>query len=220
MERRLAAILAADVVGYARLMGGDEIGTLDRLKNLRQNVIEPIIAAHRGRVVKLMGDGLLVEFASAANAIACALAWREAMTSENATKTEGEPLRFRIGAHIGDVIAEGDDIHGNGVNIAARLESMAPTDGVWISEEVWRHADAATQARFEDVGEQALKNIDRPIRVFQHPAETTRETVQQPKARSGKPTVAVLPFRNLSGDPEQEYFSDGISEDVITGLSR
>jgi TolB-like protein/Flp pilus assembly protein TadD len=224
LERRLAAILAADVVGYTRLMGADEAGTLRRLTELRQDVIEPIIAEHRGRVVKLMGDGLLVEFASVVDTVACALAWQESVTKHEADGDADTRLRFRVGINLGDVIAEGDDIHGDGVNIAARLEGLAEPGGICLSGDAYRQAKGKIEAAFEDMGEHELKNVAEPVRVYRIAGDGSGAGVpspaREPLAIPDKPSVAVLAFTNMSGDPEQEYFSDGISEDIITGLSR
>jgi TolB-like protein len=224
MERRLAAILAADVVGYTRLMGEDEMGTLQRLTALREGILEPLIANHRGRVVKLMGDGLLLEFASVVDAVTCALSWQEAVTKHESDGASEVQLRFRIGINLGDIIVEGGDIHGDGVNIAARLEGLADPGGICLSGDVFRHIKGKIEAEFEDMGEQDLKNIAEPVRVYRIVAErsvaisptSTRGTLSLPD----KPSIAILPFTNLSDDPEQAYFSDGISEDIITALSK
>ena len=166
MERKLAAILAADVAGYTALMGTDEAGTLRRLTDLRQQFLEPLIDEHHGRVVKLMGDGLLVEFASVVDAVRCALAWQSGVTEREAISGDGEPLRFRIGINLGDVIVEGEDIHGDGVNIAARLEGQAEPGGICLSDDAYRQAKGKTEANFEDLGEQALKNVAEPVRLY------------------------------------------------------
>jgi adenylate cyclase len=220
-QRRLAAILSADVVGYSRLMGIDEAGTLSRLNALRRDLIDPIIAAHSGRIVKLMGDGALVEFASVVNAVACAVEIQKQLREPNSGGAGAEPIRFRIGVHVGDVIIEGDDILGDGVNIAARIEGIAEPGGVSISEDAWRQVQGKVAANFVDAGEQNLKNIARPVRVYRldlalTPATAPTATPAQPHSHS----IAVLAFTNMSGDPEQEYFSDGISEDIITDLSK
>jgi adenylate cyclase len=224
LQRRLAAILSADVVGYSRLMGLDEAGTLSRLNALRHGLIDPAIAAHSGRIVKLMGDGALVEFASAVDAVTCAIEIQRQLRDHDAGRTEADPIRFRIGINVGDIIIEGDDILGDGVNIAARIEGIAEPGGISISEDAWRQVQRKVSANFVDSGEQSLKNIARPVRVYRldpAPKAATASNVPGPMpAQSDKPSVAVLAFNNMSGDPEQEYFSDGISEDIITDLSK
>jgi TolB-like protein/class 3 adenylate cyclase/cytochrome c-type biogenesis protein CcmH/NrfG len=266
MERRLAAILAADVVGYTRLMGEDEAGTLARLEGLRAEILDPLIARHRGRVVKLMGDGFLVEFASVVDALNCALAWQGAVEARADQVPEDRAFRFRIGVNLGDVMVKGDDIYGDGVNVAARLEAMADPGSVLVSRTVFDHSKGKMPATFEDLGEQELKNIAEPVRVFRvstgsEVAETP--TVAKITSRSrpvpviaaivallvvaagatlwlrpwapdvepasvehmafplpDTPSIAVLPFDNMSGDAEQEYFADGMTDDLITDLSK
>ena len=219
MERRLAAILAADVVGYSRLMGADEIGTLARLNELRKEQIEPLIADHRGRVFKLMGDGILVEFASVVDAVGCAVSWQ--------TNLVDGDLRFRIGINLGDVIAEEGDIHGNGVNVAARLEALADHGGICLSGNVHDEVRDKLDLSFQDMGAQSVKNIAEPVRAYRVILDTHKRTEpQRPETHrseappSAKPAIAVLPFNNMSGETSQEGFTDGITEDIITALSR
>jgi adenylate cyclase len=224
LERRLAAILAADVAGYSRLMGEDEAGTLRRLTELRQQALEPLITEHRGRVVKLMGDGLLVEFASVVDAITCAVAWQNGVAEHEAEADEDKRLQFRIGVNLGDVIVGGEDIHGDGVNIAARLEGLAEPGGICISGDAYRHGKGKVEAGFEDLGEHDLKNVVEPVQVYRITAASSDSggatSVIEPLTLPNKPSIAVLPFTNMSGDPEQDYFADGIAEDLITQLSR
>jgi adenylate cyclase len=224
LRRRLAAILSADVVGYSRLMGLDEAGTLLRLNALRRELIDPTITAHSGRIVKLIGDGALVEFASAVDAVTCAIEIQKRLREHDAAGSEANPIQFRIGINVGDIIIEGGDILGDGVNIASRIEGIAEPGGVSISEDTWRQVQGKVAANFVDAGEQTLKNIARPLRVYrldQGSAATTASAAPRPMpAQSDKPSIAVLAFNNMSGDPEQEYFSDGISEDIITDLSK
>jgi TolB-like protein len=219
LERRLAAILAADVVGYSRLMGEDEAGTLAALKASRTEVIEPLIATHRGRIVKLMGDGLLAEFQSAVDAVDCAVDWQRGQSQ----RRDETPLRFRIGINLGDIVIDGGDLYGDGVNVAARLEGLADPGGIALSQVVHDQVNGKVDARFEDTGEHAVKNIAKPIRVYRvrldGPAVEAGFETTAP-ARADTPSIAVLPFTNMSGDPEQQYFSDGITEDIITELSR
>ncbi len=217
MGRRLAAILAADVVGYSRLMAGDETGTLDALKAHRRDLFDPLVAAHSGRIVKLMGDGALVEFASVVNAVECAVAVQAAM----AGAADGGPIRLRIGVNLGDVIADGDDIYGDGVNIAARLEALAEPGGIVVSEDVLRQVGGRVAAAFAPMGEQALKNIGRPVRTWAWRADGAADA-DRPAALAlpDRPSIAVLPFTNMSGDPEQAYFAEGLTEDIVTNLAR
>lgn len=218
MERRLAAILAADVAGYTRLMGADEVGTLARLTALRETVLAPLVGGHGGRVVKLMGDGVLVEFASVVNALECALAWQEAVAGHEAPRPPDSRILFRIGVNLGDVIVEGEDIHGDGVNVAARLEALAEPGGICLSGDAWRQVRGRVEAGFEDMGERRLKNVAEPVQVFRIAAAAPVAPAVQPSP--DKPSIAVLPFANLSSDPDQAFFADGMTEDLIAALSR
>jgi adenylate cyclase len=210
LQRRLAAILSADVVGYSRLMGIDEAGTLSRLNALRRELIDPAIAAHSGRVVKLMGDGALVEFASAVDAVTCAIEIQRQLRKQDAGGSEADPIRFRIGINVGDIIIEGEDILGDGVNIAARIEGIAEPGGISISEDAWRQVQGKVAVNFVDAGEQSLKNIARPVRVYRlelGAKPTSASEAQRPTpAPPDKPSIAVLAFNNMSGDPEGEIF--------------
>jgi adenylate cyclase len=237
VTRRLAAILAADVVGYSRLMGLDEQGTLARLKAHRTERLEPTLARHGGRLVKLTGDGALVEFPSAVDALGAAIEFQQAMAEANRDQPEDSAIVFRIGLHLGDLIVDGDDLYGDGVNVAARLEAEAPAGGIVISRTVHEAVVGRLKATFDDLGSLALKNIERPVQAFAvtwEPADwkvpapltavplvvATPQPADIPLALPGKPSIAVLAFTNMSGDPEQEYFTDGISDDIITELSR
>ena len=222
MERRLTAILAADVVGYGRLMTIDETGTLAALTSLRKNLVNPKISEHNGRIFKLTGDGILIEFPSVVSAVACAVDIQSAMRTRNATEPAAR-IEFRIGINLGDIIVEDGDIFGDGVNVAARLESIAPIGGIAVSQSVRDHVGKRLDLAFEDMGERRLKNIERPIRVYSIPLNSPSTEEASGRAsgeREEKPSIAVLPFINMSGDPEQEYFSDGITEDIITDLSK
>jgi TolB-like protein/class 3 adenylate cyclase/Flp pilus assembly protein TadD len=263
VERRLAAILAADVVGYTRLMGADEAGTLARLKSLRGEVVDPEIARHNGRIVKLMGDGTLVEFASVVDAVACAVAIQNTMAKRNAKASENARLELRIGVNLGDVIVEGEDIYGDGINIAARLEGLAEPGGICVSDMVHQSVKSKLDLAFADLGSQKVKNVAEPVRVYRvriAPSDVgkafpTKRGWRRPAIAAGvvalallaglaawqrlwepreepasvermafplpdKPSIAVLPFVNMSDESEQEYFADGMTEDLITDLSK
>src|ERR1700737_1192732 len=255
-NRRLAAIPAADVAGCSRLMGADEEGTLERLKTLRRELLDPKIAEHRGRIVKTTGDGMLVEFASVVDAVRCAVAVQQAMPERNTGVAAESRIELRIGINLGDVIVEGDDLYGDGVNIAARIEALADAGGVFVSNTVHDHVRDRLPFVFEDLGEQQVKNIARPVRVYRVRAtpppppprapgappppptggggrplsRNAGEGAERQRREAGegsppmplpdKPSIAVLPFQNMSGDPEQEYFVDGMVEEIITALSR
>jgi adenylate cyclase len=219
--RRLAAILAADVAGYSRLIGSDEAGTLNRLRTIRAEVIDPAIAAHNGRLVKTTGDGLLVEFSSVVGALHAAIEIQAGMTERNAPVPQDQRIEFRIGLNVGDVVVEDGDIFGDGVNVAARLEGLAEPGGICVSARVQEDAAGKLDLHFEDMGEQQLKNIARPVRVYRvRDSAVPRPPSPQALPLHEKPSVAVLPFANMSGDPEQEYFADGMVEEIITALSR
>src|SRR5713226_4555465 len=213
--RRLAAILAADVSGYSRLMGADEEGTLDRLKVLRRGLADPKIKEHRGRIVKTTGDGLLVEFASVVDAVRCAVEVQHEMAERNAGVPDERRIQFRIGINLGDIIKDGRDIYGDGVNVASRLEGLAEPGGICVSRVVRDQVRDKLDFAFDDMGEQQVKNITRPVRVYRI-AIASGDTTKAPLPLPDKPSIAVLAFTNMSGDPEQEFFADGIAEDIIT----
>jgi TolB-like protein/tetratricopeptide (TPR) repeat protein len=224
VERRLAAVLAADVAGYSLLMGIDEEGTLARLKAVRKTLLDLAVASHHGRIVKTTGDGMLVEFASAVDAARCAAEVQLGMADQNAGAPLERRIEFRIGIHVGDIIIDDNDIFGDGVNIAARLEGIAEPGGVCISDDAYRQIRGKVEIACDDMGIQTLKNIVEPMRTWRVrlgvSAPTTTRPFTQTYALPDKPSIAVLPFQNMSGDPEQEYFADGVVEDITTALSR
>lgn len=226
IQRRLSAVLAADMVGYSRLMEVDEAGTLTRLKALRDELIDPKIREHRGRIVKTTGDGFLIEFDSVAEAVQAAVEVQRALAERNRSVQQDKQILFRMGINLGEIIIEGDDIYGNGVNVAARLEGLAEPGGISISETVYDQIESILSLGYKDLGEQRVKNIAKPVRSYSirmqssetAPAEAVPDTA--PPAEPDRPSIAVLPFTNMSADPEQEFVADGISEDIITALSK
>jgi adenylate cyclase len=229
LERRLTAILAADVVGYSRLMGADEAGTLERLKSLRRKLVQPKITERKGRIVKLMGDGLLAEFPSVVEAVLCAVDIQKEVAEREPDISDDRRITLRIGINLGDVIVEGSDIYGDGVNVAARLEALADPGGICVSGTVFDSVKGKVGLDFADLGEQQVKNIEQPVRVYRIAPDSGTEVGEAAHSFAGstavlplpdKPSIAVLPFTNMSGDPEQEHLSDGISEDIITALSK
>ena len=219
VERRLVAIMAADVVGYSRLMGEDEEGTLAALKAIRRELTEPKIAENRGRIVKTTGDGLLVEFPSVVDAVRCAVEVQREMALRNTAVPQARRIEFRVGINLGDVIIDEHDIYGDGVNVAARLEALADPGGICVSRVVRDQVRDKLDFAFEDMGDQQVKNIARAIRVYRIPI-ADKLAAKAPLPLPDKPSLAVLPFQNLSGDPEQEYFVDGVVEEIITAISR
>jgi adenylate cyclase len=219
--RRLAAILAADVAGYSRLMGADEEGTLEALKAIRRELSDPKVREHRGRIVKTTGDGLLVEFASVVDAVRCAVEVQRAMAERNVDVPPDRRIELRMGINLGDIIKDGRDIFGDGVNVAARLEALAEPGEICVSRVVYDQVRDKLDLAFEDLGEQQVKNIARPVHVWRlRLGAPPTVSASVPLALPDKPSIAVLPFANLSGDPEQEYFADGMVEEIITALSR
>lgn len=222
MERRLSAIFAADMVGYSRLMEADEEGTLSRQKCHRVELIDVKIDAHHGRIVKLTGDGMIAEFPSVVEAVQCAVSIQQEMEAREADVPEDRKIRYRVAVNLGDVILEDGDVYGDGVNIAARLEALAPPGGVIVSGTAYDHLKSNIEVGYEDIGEQQLKNISRPVRAYRVELSGAADLAKSELAtQSGrKPSIAVLPFANLSTDPEQEFFADGLTEDILTALSR
>ena len=220
VQRRLTAILAADIAGYSRLMGADEEGTLAQLKAHRHAQLDPKIEEHQGRIVKTTGDGMLAEFASVVDALRCAIEIQRGMLERNADVPQERRIEFRVGINVGDIIFDGGDIYGDGVNVAARLEGLAEPGGICVSGRVQEDARGKLDIAFEDAGEQQLKNIAWPVRVYRVRLSGEAAQSRPALALPDKPSIAVLPFTNMSGDPEQDYFADGMTEDIITGLSR
>jgi class 3 adenylate cyclase len=220
--RKLAAILVSDVVGYSRLAGPDEDRILARLRTLRSDLIDPTIAVHHGRIVKRTGDGSIIEFRSVVDAVNCAVEIQRAMVERNAGVAEEKRIQFRVGIHVGDVVEESDgDLMGDGVNIAARLEGICEPGGVVLSGAAYEHARDRINETFVDLGEKSLKNIARPVHAYCVTWDAAKSNEKPPRlSLPDKPSTAVLPFQNMSGDPEQDYFADGMVEDIITGLSR
>jgi adenylate cyclase len=225
VERRLAAILAADVAEYSRLMGVDEEGTLTALKAHRRELIDPLLIQHHGRIFKTTGDGILIEFASVIDAVRCAVVIQQGMEERNASVAQRQRIIFRIGINLGDIIVEEGDIFGDGVNVAARLEALARPGEVYVSASVREQVGEKLPIGFADMGEHKVKNIARPIHVYKiekgvDPSATATHSTKPSLALPDRPSIAVLPFQNMSGDREQDYFCDGVVEDIITGLSR
>ncbi|QEX18583.1 guanylyl cyclase [Hypericibacter terrae] len=220
IQRRLAAILAADVVGYSRMMSEDESGTLAMLKQRRQEVLAPLVSQHGGRIFKLMGDGVLVEFPSVVDAVQCAVDVQKGMAAQNAALPANKQVLLRVGVNLGDVIVEGSDLYGDGVNLASRIEGLAQPGGICLSDTAHHHVASKLSLDYHDMGEQSLKNIAKPVRVYSvGPGAVSAGSDEQPQQRD-KPAIVVLPFTNMSGDPEQEFFADGLTEDILTELSR
>ena len=224
-QRKLAAILVADVVGYSKLVGADEERLLARLRNVRSDLIDPSVAVHNGRIVKRTGDGAILEFRSAVDAVRCAIEVQNGMVERNEGVAPERRIVFRIGIHVGDVVEESDgDLMGDGINVAARLESIALPGGIYLSRSAFEHVQGKLEVKFVDLGEKILKNIAHPVNVYALDVQVTSSTnayaLNLSRSSSHKPSIAVLPFNNISSDPEQEHFADGLSEDIITALSR
>jgi adenylate cyclase len=212
VQRRLAAILAADVAGYSRLTGADEEGTITRLRALRRELIDPTVASHGGRIVKTTGDGILIEFASVVDAVRCAVEVQRGMTTRDADMPADQRIEFRVGIHLGDVVVDGDDLLGDGVNVAARLEGIAEPGAICLSGDAYRQVRGKVDLAVRDLGEQQLKNIREPVRVYALPAASAQPIASAAAAGAHAPrlSIVVLPFANLGGDKEQDYFVDGI----------
>ena len=224
-RRKLIAVLHADMVGYSRLIGLDDVGTLERLGTLRRTLIDPAIAEHGGRIVNTAGDSLLVVFESVDGAVRCAVNVQQQVAAHNGDLPSDQAIRFRVGINVGDVIPDGTDVHGDVVNVAARLQAECPPGGICVSRQVRDHVQDRLNVAFEDLGALTLKNISRPVEAFVlQPKERGLEPTVTPSVSGArlttKPSIAVLPFTNMSGDPEQDYFSDGVADDIITELSR
>ena len=219
VKRQLVTILAADVAGYSRLVGADDEGSLAQWKAHWSSLIEPTIKEHRGRIIRVVGDGILVEFASVMDAVSCGVEIQRGMLQRNAEVDLEKRIEFRMGINFGELIVHGDDFWGDGVNIAARLETLAEPGGICVSGRVQEEVQSKLQIAFEDAGEQQLKNIARPVRVYRIRYDGEAKSLPR-LPLPDKPSIAVLPFQNLSGDPEQEYFADGMVEEIITALSR
>jgi len=222
VQRKLAAIFAADVEGYSRLMGIDEVGTLRRLTEYRE-IIDAMIARERGRIFNTAGDSVLAEFPSVVDAVQCAVELQRVLGDENRKTSPAQQMHFRIGVHVGDVLVKDGNLFGDGINIAARLEGIAEPGGICISEDAFRQVRGKVATEFADIGEQTLKNIARPLRVYRACPTSAPELPAAPANAlplPAKPSIAVLPFANMSGDPEQEYFADGMVEEIITALSK
>jgi len=220
VQRRLAAILAADVAGYSRLIERDEAGTLAALRDRRKSILQPLVAEHHGRIVKVMGDGVLVEFASVVNAVTCAVELQKSMATANVALSDDRHITLRIGINLGDVVVEGSDLYGDGVIIAARLQALAEPGDIWIAASVREQIDKKLPVSFEDLGPREIKNIARPVHVYRIGTVTLPAQITRRANAPARPSIAVLPFVNMSDGPDQEYFSDGVTEDIITELTR
>ena len=218
-KRRLAALMMADIVGYSRLVGIDEYGTIERVRRLRTELLEPAISRKSGRLIKDMGDGFLAEFASVVDATVSAIEIQEKNAQRNGGQSGEEPLQLRIGVHVGDVLIQGDDLLGDGVNVVARLEAAASPGTVCLSLDAFRHIEGKLPFAFDDIGEHSLKNIARPMRLYRWASTAAKLLPIAPPALPDRPSIAVLPFPNMSGEPEQEYFVDGMVEDILSALS-